>query len=60
MVHGDLRVPDLEYDAVRYLYADYVVDNAKLKRTGFRLTFPDFKASMQELGERHARAKADS
>ena len=27
------RIPDLEADAVRYLCADYVVDNAKLKAT---------------------------
>ncbi len=26
------KVPDLEYDAVRYLYDDYVVDNSKLKK----------------------------
>mgnify|MGYP000865267360 FL=1 len=43
------RIPDLEYDAVRYLYDDYIVDNAKLKATGYRLRFPDFRASMAQL-----------
>ncbi len=29
------KIPDLEYEAVKYLYQDYVVDNSKLKETGF-------------------------
>ena len=44
------RIPDLEYDAVKYLYYDYVVDNSKIKKTGFRFKYPDFKESMAELG----------
>ncbi|MFO7965139.1 MAG: NAD-dependent epimerase/dehydratase family protein [Desulfobacterales bacterium] len=43
-------VPDLESDAVTYLYDDYIVDNTKLKNTGYRLIYPDFKASMKEMG----------
>ena len=45
------KVPDLEVDAVNYLYDDYVVDNTKLKQTGFVLTHPDFKESIRRLGE---------
>ncbi|MEW6263056.1 MAG: NAD-dependent epimerase/dehydratase family protein [Thermodesulfobacteriota bacterium] len=45
------RVPDLEYDAVKYLQADYVVDNTKLKATGFRFKYPDFQESMRRMGE---------
>jgi len=43
------RIPDLEYDAVRYLYDDYVVDNTKLKKTGYKLIYPDFKSSMEQM-----------
>lgn len=45
------RVPDLEYDAVNYLYEDYVVDNTKLKNTGYNFIYPDFRESMQQMGE---------
>ncbi len=44
-------IPDLEYDAVKYLYEDYIVDNAKLKATGFVLRYPDFAESMRQMGE---------
>lgn len=44
------RIPDLEYDAVRYLFDDYVVDNSKLKATGYSLIFPDFFESMAQIG----------
>jgi UDP-glucose 4-epimerase len=47
------RIPDLEYDAVRYLGADYVVDNTRLKSAGYKLIYPDFEASMKQLGERY-------
>jgi nucleoside-diphosphate-sugar epimerase len=47
------KIPDLEYDAVRYLYADYIVDSNKLKSTGFRLKYPDFVQSMRDLGQRY-------
>lgn len=43
------QIPDLEYDAVRYLYDDYVVDISKLKATGFQLMYPDFRESMEQL-----------
>jgi nucleoside-diphosphate-sugar epimerase len=46
------RIPDLEADAVRYLCADYVVSNARLQATGYRLLFPDFAESMREMGQR--------
>jgi UDP-glucose 4-epimerase len=45
------RIPDLELDAVRYLYDDYVVDNSKLKNMGYRMIYPDFNKSMKQMGE---------
>jgi UDP-glucose 4-epimerase len=45
------RIPDLELDAVKYLYDDYVVDNSKLNALGYRMIYPDFKASMKQMGE---------
>jgi nucleoside-diphosphate-sugar epimerase len=45
------RIPDLELDAVKYLYDDYVVDNSKLKSTGYRMIYPDFKESMKQMGQ---------
>lgn len=45
------KIPDLEYDAVKYLYNDYVVDNSKLKSTGFKFMYPDFKESMKQMGD---------
>jgi nucleoside-diphosphate-sugar epimerase len=45
------RIPDLELDAVRYLYNDYIVDNSKLKSVGYRMIYPDFKESMKQMGE---------
>jgi nucleoside-diphosphate-sugar epimerase len=47
------RIPDLEVDAVRYLCADYVVDNHKLEASGYRLRYPDFTESMREIGRRY-------
>jgi UDP-glucose 4-epimerase len=44
------RIPDLELDAVRLLRDDYIVDNSRLKATGYEFLFPDFRASMRELG----------
>jgi UDP-glucose 4-epimerase len=44
------KIPDLEFDAVNYLYDDYVVDITKLKKTGFRHKYPLFRDSMQQLG----------
>jgi UDP-glucose 4-epimerase len=43
------KIPDLEFDAVKYLYYDYVVDNTKLKQTGYKLIYPDFRASMRQM-----------
>ena len=45
------RIPDLEPDAVKYLYDDYVVDNRKLKSTGYRMFYPDFRESMKQMGQ---------
>ena len=42
-------IPDLEYDAVKFLYDDYIVDNTKLLSTGFTYLYPDFDASMDEI-----------
>jgi UDP-glucose 4-epimerase len=48
------RIPDLELDAVRLLRDDYLVDNSKLKATGYEFLYPDFRVSMQELGRTEA------
>jgi UDP-glucose 4-epimerase len=45
------RIPDLELDAVRLLRDDYLVDNSKLKASGYELLYPDFRVSMRQLGE---------
>jgi UDP-glucose 4-epimerase len=45
------RIPELEYDATQYLDNDYIVDNTKLKNTGYKLRYPDFTSSMKQLGE---------
>lgn len=45
------KIPELEYDAVKYLYNDYIVDNSKLKKTGYKLKYPDFTRSMKQMGE---------
>jgi len=52
------RIPDLELDAVKYLYADYVVDNSKLKALGYRMVYPDFSQSMKQMGQWY-RAEAE-
>ena len=43
------KTPDLEYDAVKYLDRDYVVDISRLKSTGFELQYPDFRSSMEQM-----------
>jgi UDP-glucose 4-epimerase len=53
------KVPDLEYDAVRYLTDDYIVDNSKLKKTGYRFIYPDFTKSMEEIGELYRSGKLE-
>jgi nucleoside-diphosphate-sugar epimerase len=45
------KIPELEYDATKYLNNDYIVDNSKLKQTGYKLKYPDFTSSMKQLGE---------
>jgi UDP-glucose 4-epimerase len=45
------QIPDLEYDAVRYLSSDYVVDITRLKDTGYKFIYPDFEGSMKQLAE---------
>jgi nucleoside-diphosphate-sugar epimerase len=47
------RIPELEYDALRYLGSDYVVDNSRLKNAGYEFIYPDFEASMKQMGEWH-------
>ncbi|MFH1135842.1 MAG: NAD-dependent epimerase/dehydratase family protein [Pseudomonadota bacterium] len=44
------KAPDLEYDAVKYLDRDYVVDVSRLKATGFEFLYPDFRESMRQMG----------
>jgi nucleoside-diphosphate-sugar epimerase len=53
------KVPDLEYDAVRYLIDDYIVDNKKLKKTGFVFSYPDFTKSMEEIGRLYRKGKLE-
>lgn len=43
------KIPDLEYDATKYLYNDYIVDNSRLKATGFQFKYPDFATSMKQI-----------
>jgi nucleoside-diphosphate-sugar epimerase len=45
------RIPDLEYDATGYLDRDYVVDNNKIKKFGYQFIYPEFEASMAQLGK---------
>jgi nucleoside-diphosphate-sugar epimerase len=45
------KIPELEYDATKYLNNDYIVDNSKLKQTGYKLKYPDFTSSMKQMGE---------
>lgn len=49
------RIPDLECDAVRYLASDYVVDNTRLKSTGYKFIYPDFEESMKQIGESYSK-----
>jgi nucleoside-diphosphate-sugar epimerase len=54
-ITGD--VPDLEYDAVKYLEDDYVVDGSKLRSTGFVARYPDFAESMRAMAPRGGHMK---
>jgi nucleoside-diphosphate-sugar epimerase len=51
------KIPDLEYDAVRYLCDDYVVDNSRLKAAGFKFMYPDFRESMKQMSEWYGKNK---
>ena len=53
------KVPDLEYDAVRYLYHDYVVDNTALRKSGFTFLYPDFEKSMEEIARLYRDGKLE-
>ncbi len=53
------KIPDLEYDAVRYLYDDYLVDNARLKKTGFTFLYPDFEKSMEQIARLYRDGKLE-
>jgi UDP-glucose 4-epimerase len=44
------KIPDLEMDAVKYLYDDYVVDNSRLITTGYNFIYPNFTESMKQIG----------
>lgn len=52
------KLPELEYEAVGYLYHDYVVSNQKLKDTGFNFKYPDFHESLKELGRQWQNGQA--
>lgn len=43
------KIPDLEYEAIKYLYNDYYMDNRKLKSVGYALKYPDFKSSILKM-----------
>jgi UDP-glucose 4-epimerase len=53
------KIPDIEYDAARYLYDDYVVDNTKLKKTGFTFLYPDFEKSMEQIAKLYRDGKLE-
>jgi UDP-glucose 4-epimerase len=54
------RIPDLEYDAVRFLADDYVVDITRLKGTGYRFIYPNFEESMKQMGEWYRQSQVAS
>jgi len=54
------RIPDLEYDAVRFLADSYVVDITMLKSTGYKFIYPDFEGSMKQIGEWHRQTQMAS
>lgn len=53
------KIPDLEYDATKFLYDDYIVDNTKIIKTGFKYKYPDFKKSMAEIAKLFADGKLE-
>jgi nucleoside-diphosphate-sugar epimerase len=53
------KVPDLECDAVKYLVDDYIVDNSKLKKAGFKFLYPDFGRSMEEIAKLFSQGKLE-
>jgi len=50
-VYGPYRGRPFKEDDPREPCDDYVVDNTKLKETGFVCKYPDFEASIKQLGE---------
>jgi len=54
------RIPDLEYDAVRFLADDYVVDISRLKNTGYKFIYSDFEESMKQMGESYRQGQVAS
>jgi nucleoside-diphosphate-sugar epimerase len=46
------KIPNLELEAIKYLYNDYIVDNSQLLAQGYQLKYPDFHASMQDMATR--------
>jgi nucleoside-diphosphate-sugar epimerase len=53
------KIPDIEYDATKFLSDDYIVDNSKLVKTGFKYEYPDFKKSMVEIAKLFADGKLE-
>ncbi len=43
----------------QYLYHDYVVDNAALKKSGFTFLYPDFEKSMEEIARLYRDGKLE-
>ncbi|EMJ89208.1 NAD-dependent epimerase/dehydratase family protein [Leptospira meyeri] len=43
------KIPDLEFEAIKYLYKDYCMDNQKLKSVGYTIKYPDFKNSILKM-----------
>jgi len=46
------NIPDLEFEAIKYLYNDYIVDNAKLRVHGYQHQYADFHESMHDMASR--------
>ncbi len=42
------KPPKFERDSLRYFGKDFVYSNEKLKKTGFRFDYPDFKVGLKE------------
>jgi UDP-glucose 4-epimerase len=42
------KKPEIERDAVKYLFHDYWLDNSKIKELGYKLIYPDIKEGLKE------------